>query len=93
LTICAIQSHTWLLAWPVEAIARWGRGMVRILSKSLITAVFIDIAVHTTCTFKIEKHYYKHIIKKTELKYNRYKYLFLNNLAVFTCWVLQYFSK
>jgi len=57
------------------------------------TAVFIEIAVHTICTYKIEKHYYKHIIE-TKLKYNTsFNYLFLNNLAIFSCWILQYFSK
>jgi len=39
------------------------------------TAVFIEIAVHTTCTYKTEKHYYKHIIE-TKLKYNSFNYFF-----------------
>jgi len=38
LTMCVIKSLTWLLAWLLEAIAGWGWGMVRILSKSLITS-------------------------------------------------------
>jgi len=74
-------------------------GLLRKLSTSqsflptqLRTAVFIEIAVHTTCTYKIEKHHYKHIIE-TKLKYNSFNYLFLNNLAVLSCWVIQYFSK
>jgi len=43
--------------------------------KGGLTAVFIEMAVHTTCTYKIEKHYYKHIIE-TKLKYNRFNFYF-----------------